>query len=102
MKKNTKIVRLTEDDLTKIIERVIEEQKPPVLKLPIRDGGTSQAFIKVENGKKYVHLESEMYPGKTKKIGPVIADHLKDKERFMIVNKNGKLIGKGKEIVLSR
>lgn len=102
MKKNTKIVRLTEDDLTKIIERVIEEQKPPVLKLPIRDGGTSQAFIKVENGKKYVHLESEMYPGKTKKIGPVVADHLKDKERFMIVNKNGKLIGKGKEIVLSR
>lgn len=102
MKKTTKVVRLTEQDLKKIVKRVIEEQKPPLLKLPIRDGGSSQAFIKIENGKKYVHLESEMEPGKTKKIGPVIADHLKDKESFMIINKNGKLIGKGKEIVLSR
>lgn len=97
MKKNTKVVRLTEQDLNKIIERVIQEQK-----LPIRNGGSSQAFIKMENGKKYVYLESEMEPGKTKKVGPVVADHLKDKERFMIINKNGKLIGKGKEIVLSR
>ena len=97
MKKTTKVIRLSEQDLNRIIKRVIKEQK-----LPIRDGGSSQAFIKIENGKKYVHLESEMEPGKTKKIGPVIADHLKDKERFMIINKNGKLIGKGKEIVLSR
>lgn len=97
MKKNTKVIRLSEQDLSRIIERVIKEQK-----LPLRDGGSSQAFIKVENGKKYIYLESEMEPGKTKKVGPVIADHLKDKERFMIINKNGKLIGKGKEIVLSR
>jgi len=42
-----------------------------------------------------------MFPVKTKKIGPVTADNLKDKEKFIIINKNGKLIGKGKEIVLS-
>lgn len=102
MNKNTKVIKLNEQDLKRIVQRVIEEQKPPLLKLPIRVGGSSQAFIKVENGKKYVYLESEMEPGKTKKIGPVIADHLKDKERFMIINKNGKLMGKGKEIVLSR
>jgi len=101
MKKNTKVVRLNEEDLARIIERVIEEQKPPLLKLPIRNGGDSQAFVKIENGKKYIYLESEMFPGETKKIGPVTADHLKDKEKFMIVNKNGKLMGKGKEIVLS-
>lgn len=97
MKKNTKVIKLTEQDLAKIVERVINEQK-----LPVRDGGTMQAFIKVENGKKFVYLESEMEPGKTTKVGPVVADHLKDKERFMIINKNGKLIGKGKEIVLIR
>jgi hypothetical protein len=102
MKKNTKVIRLNEEDLARIIEKVIEEQKPPLLKLPIRNGGDSQAFVKVENGKKYIYLESEMFPGKTTKIGPVIADHLKDKEKFMIINQNGKLIGNGKEIVLIR
>ncbi len=102
MKKNTKVVRLNEEDLARIIERVIEEQRPPLLKIPIRNGGDSQAFVKVENGKKYIYLESEMNPGKTTKIGPVIADHLKDKERFMVINQNGKLIGKGKEIVIIR
>jgi hypothetical protein len=101
MKNNPKVIRLNEEDLARIINKVIEEQRPPLLKLPIRDGGSSQAFVKVENGKKYIYLESEMFPGKTKKIGPVTADHLKDKEKFMIINKNGKLIGKGKEIVLS-
>jgi hypothetical protein len=102
MKKNTKVIRLNEEDLARIIEKVIEEQKPPLLKLPIRNGGDSQAFVKVENGKKYIYLVSEMFPGKTTKIGPVIADHLKDKEEFMIINQNGKLIGNGKEIVLIR
>jgi hypothetical protein len=101
MKKNTKIIRLNEEDLARIISKVIQEQKPLSLKLPIRDGGSSQAFVKIVNGKKYIYLESEMFPSKTKKIGPVTADHLKDKEKFMIVNKNGKLMGKGKEIVLS-
>lgn len=92
-----KIVRLTEDDLSKIIRKVIEEQK-----LPVHDGGDMQAFVKVDGGKKYIHIESEMFPGKVTKYGPVIADHLKDKERFMISNRKGKLYGKGKEIVLTK
>jgi hypothetical protein len=91
--KSPKVVKLKESDLEKIVRKVIEEQK-----LPIRPGGTMQAFIRVENGNKFVYFESEMNPGKKTKYGPVLADHLKDKERFMAIEKNGKLIGKGKEI----
>ena len=92
MGKNTKIIRLNEEDLAKIISKVIKEQKSPS-ELPIFPNGTSQAFVKVENGKKYIYLESEMFPTKTKKIGPVMANHLKDKEKFL---------GKGKEIVIQK
>jgi hypothetical protein len=88
-----KVIRLTENDLKKIVEKVIQEQK-----VPVHDGGSMQAFVKVENGKKYIYFESEMNPGKTTKYGPVVADHLKDKERFMVINKGGKLFGKNKEI----
>lgn len=95
-----KVIKLTENDLRKIVYRVIEEQNLPLLKLPIHDGGNMQAFVKIEGGKKYIYFESEMFPGKTTKYGPVIANHLKDKERFMVSNKNGRLFGKGKEIVL--
>lgn len=97
-----KIIRLTESDLSKIVTKVIEEQKLSLLKVPMHDGGTSQAYVKIENGKKYIYFESEMFPGKTTKYGPVLADHLKDKERFMAIYKNGKLIGKRKEIQLAK
>lgn len=92
-----KVIRLTEDDLARIVKKVIQEQN-----IPVQVGGTMQAVVKVENGKKYIYFESEMQPGKTTKFGPVLADHLKDKERFMAMNKNGKLIGKGKEIILTK
>jgi hypothetical protein len=88
-----KIIRLTESDLMKIVKKVINEQN-----VPVQEGGSMQAFVKVENGKKYIYFESEMQPGKTTKYGPVVADHLKDKERFMVINKGGKLFGKNKEI----
>lgn len=87
-----RVVRINENDLIKIVKRVIEEQA----KLPFNK--SSQAFVKVENGKKYVYFESESQPGKKTKYGPVIADHLKDGERFMAINKNEVLFGKGKEI----
>jgi hypothetical protein len=88
-----KVIRLTEDDLMKIVKKVINEQNDPV-----QEGGSMQAFVKVENGKKYIYFESEMNPGKTKKYGPVAADHLKDKEHFQVKKTGGKLFGKGKEI----
>ena len=87
-----KVVRLNENDLIRIVKKVIEEQA----RLPFPK--TSQAFAKVENGKKYIYFESESQPGKKTKYGPVIADHIKDKERFMAINKNEVLFGKGKEI----
>lgn len=97
-----KIVRLTEGDLKRIVEKVLEEQKLPLIKLPMHPNSDMQAFVKVENGKKYVYFESEMNPGKTKKYGPVVANHLKDGEKFMASTKNGKLFGKGKEIILAK
>lgn len=99
---NKKIIRITEQDLEQIVKRVIEEQKPPLLKVPMHQNGNMQAFVKVENGKKYVYFESEMEPGKTKKYGPVIANHLRDGQRFMAVTKDGKLFGNKKEIILAK
>lgn len=87
-----KVIRLNESDLERIVKRVIEEQA----RLPFNK--TSQAFAKLENGKKYIYFQSESEPGKKTKYGPVIADHIKDGEKFMAINKNEILFGKGKEI----
>jgi hypothetical protein len=87
-----RVVKLTESDLKKIVERVLNEQKPPLLKLPMHPNSNMPAIIKVEKGKKYVHLEWESEPGRTSKWGPVVAPHLKDGDRFLALEKNGKLI----------
>jgi hypothetical protein len=87
-----KVIRLTESDLEKIVERVLNEQKTQSSKVPMHPNTNMPAFIKVEKGKKYVHLEWESEPGRTSKWGPVVAPHLKDGDRFLALEKNGKLI----------
>ena len=57
-----KIIRLSENDLIKLVERVIQEQKVPTPKpINIRatEGSSPEAKISLEKGKKILHVSYE-------------------------------------------
>lgn len=62
-----KIIRLTENDLIKLVKRVVEEQnvpKPKPIDIRATEGSSSEGKISVEKGNKvlHVHYESGLNP----------------------------------------
>lgn len=81
-----KIIKLTEEDLQKIVKKVIKEQSEP----PIFKGSDMQANLVVgKDGKTYINFQSEM-GNKYPLWGPIKNTNL-PKGTFMISNKNGQL-----------
>lgn len=78
-----KIIKLSEQDLERIVKKVIKEQEHPV----IRDMQAS--VVKGKDGKMYIKFESEM--GQNYKLyGPIKNTNL-PKGTFMISKKDGGL-----------
>ena len=84
-----KIIRLTESDLTRIVQKVINEQKSHTKKIKLFPGGSVQGSLKIKDGKKILTIKYESSPSET-----FIVDTQLPVGNFMVeLGKDGKYYG---------
>lgn len=84
-----KIIRLTESDLTRIVEKVIIEQQSLTKKIKLFPGGSVQGSLNIKNGKKILTIKYESSPSET-----FVVDTELPVGNFMVeLGKDGKYYG---------